>query len=92
MKCPFELPVKAIYLYTGAFGPQYRFDDSEGNELLSISISKEQADYIVQAINCHEKFKIASAKAYEGLCINDPDACDEAIKLLDELTKITERP
>lgn len=41
-------------------------------------------DFIVQAINSHEKYKTAYAKAYEGLCTNNLDACDKAIELLDE--------
>lgn len=49
--------------------------------------TKNDMDTIAHHFNCHEKFKIACGKAYEGLCTNDLDACDEAIKLIDEVTK-----
>ena len=54
--------------------------------------TKEEMDTIAHHFNSHEKYKIACARAYEGLCTNDPDACDEAIKLLDEITEEAGEP
>ena len=64
--------------------------DKDG-KYICFANTTEHRDSIIKAINCHEKFKIACARAYEGLCTNDPDACDKAIKLLNELTEITEK-
>ena len=64
--------------------------DEVGADVGTIKNTKTR-DYIIKATNSHEKYKIAIAKAYEGLCINDPDACDEAIRLIDEVTKEAEK-
>ena len=63
----------------------------DDNAFVCFANTTKDRDQIIKAINSHEKFKIACAKAYEGLCTNDLDACDEAIKLLNELAKITEK-
>ena len=63
----------------------------DDNAFVCFANTTKDRDQIIKAINSHKKFKIACAKAYEGLCTNDLDACDEAIKLLNELTKITEK-
>lgn len=55
------------------------------------TFTKDDMKEIAHNFNNYEKYKIACAKAYEGLCTNDLDACDEAIKLLDELTQITKK-
>ena len=56
MECPFELPVKTKEVGTLIINGEIVFDvvDNRGN---SLTYSKEDADYIIQAINSHEKFK-----------------------------------
>ena len=89
MECPFELPVKAIHLYTGAFGPQYRFEHGQyGNKLFSISISKEQADYIVQAINSHEKLVDVCRNALTSLAITKLPRLDDGVASDNDIIKI----
>ena len=84
MNCPFNLPVKKID--SKEPGSLWIVIDKIGI-IISFPLKDFEADYIVTAINSHEKYKIACAKAYEGLCTNNLDACDEAIKLLDEITE-----
>lgn len=85
MEYPFELPVRKIP-DSKEFEGLWVVVDKAGM-IISFPLKDFEADYIVQAINSHEKYKIACAKAYEGLCTNDFDACDKAIELLDELKK-----
>ncbi len=61
MECPFELPVVKK--------PDFDFDktglyrvESANTLFLSFSLKEDEVDYIVQAINCHEKFKTALEK------------------------------
>ena len=57
MKCPFDLPVKKVKSNIGTY---YVIENRTGAEReIGFDLPKKQADYIVQAINSHEKFKIA---------------------------------
>lgn len=52
--CPFELPVKKRKQpEKGGF---YKIKDAQ-QKLVACGMNKDEADYIVQAINSHEKFK-----------------------------------
>ena len=53
-KCPFELPVKPEMM-------RYRETDLELYRIhkLVFPYTKEEVDFICQAINCHKKFKTA---------------------------------
>lgn len=88
MECPVQKDL-SCQNYKGV--DIYRIIDASGCTIATGLIEKN-VDYIVQTINSHEKYKIACAKAYEGLCTNDLDVCDEAIKLLDEITKEAGEP
>lgn len=58
MKCPFELPVRKSQrpAYHPAYLGNYYFLHKKG-EIIAKDLSSDEADYIVQAINSHEKFK-----------------------------------
>lgn len=59
MECPFELPVKVGL--TGSLlakhRHQYTIIDNKMKYNIALYLTEDQADYIVQAINSHEKFK-----------------------------------
>lgn len=87
MECPYKTPLELKF---STLMSMWLIKDAEDNVVL-FDLSEEQGIYIVQAINSHEKYKITCAKAYEGLCTNDLDACDAAIILLDKITKEAEK-
>ena len=55
MECPFELPVKKAVTHVTEAGCKYQVQIATGKRALAAFLTKDEADYIVQAINCHEK-------------------------------------
>ena len=63
MKCPFELPVEA---HISSVDSDMRYiTGSNGFPFICGDINTEYADYIVQAINSHEKLVKALKENYE---------------------------
>ena len=54
---PFELPVKKTVTHATEAGVKYQVQVVEGKRALAAFLTKEEADYIVQAINSHELHK-----------------------------------
>jgi len=59
MKCPFEIPVKKVVTHVTEVGVKYQIQITEGKRALAAYLTKDEADYIVQAINSHEKLEEA---------------------------------
>jgi hypothetical protein len=55
MECPFELPVRSYKRPDGFC----RIRGNNGRAICKDIAEKDEADYIVQAINCHEKLREA---------------------------------
>ena len=75
MKCPFELPVKAEI---SPVDPDLRYVASVDRSKIGYIFGdcyKDYADYIVHAINSHEKFKAALEKIWHTEVHDDKD-CD----------------
>ena len=53
MKCPFELPTKKEVTHVTEAGVKYKV--IAGTLVIAAFLSKSEADYIVQAVNSHEK-------------------------------------
>ena len=70
MKCPFELPVTKIYSQIlCCFG----ISDKVRNVIVD-SVSEDEADYIVHAINSHKKLEKACDHAYGFMiCVTNLD-------------------
>ena len=52
MECPFELPIRSHKSNDGFF----RIRGNNGHAICKDIVEEDEADYIVQAINSHEKF------------------------------------
>ncbi len=57
MKCPFDLPAKREFTHVNEAGVKYKV--VIGERAIASYLTKDEADYIVQAINCYEKYKTA---------------------------------
>ncbi len=62
MGCPFELPAKREFTHVNEAGVKYKV--VIGERAIASYLTKDEADYIVQAINGYEKFKEACDHAY----------------------------
>jgi len=73
MKCPFELPVKKTVTHVTEAGVRYQIQLTEGKRALAAYLNKEEADYIVHAINNYESMKefieeTDNAESYREWC------------------------
>ena len=75
MKCPFELPVEKEVTHVTEAGVKYKV--IAGTLVIAAFLSKSEADYIVQAVNSHEK--LVNALQYVAKREN-PDKEDELIR------------
>jgi len=57
MECPFELPVKKAVTHVTEVGCKYQVQTKAGKRALAAFLTKDEADYIVQAINSYEKIQ-----------------------------------
>ena len=69
MRCPFELPVKKKPDFNNK--DLFRVESADGL-FLSFSLKENEADYIVQAINCHEKLAKLLKDAQRYIRPKDP--------------------
>lgn len=83
MRCPFKLPVKKIV--KRPYANPY-IEDNEGKELCMCQ-DEVEADYIVQAINSHEKIVEACDHAYSFMiCVTNLDN-EENLKWQENVTE-----
>ena len=86
MECPFELPVKRVDYndsYTRAPLKNKGIVTADNITLIKL-IWPSYADYIVTAINSHEKLIKIKQISYEAICTGDQEASDKAIGLIED--------
>lgn len=85
MECPYKIPLKAYY---GTLSKMWMVKDAEG-KVIFFDISETQADYIVQAINSHEKL-IELLRYPYNLPMNEAGDYDENVKWKTEVEQALE--
>jgi len=85
MGCPFELPVKKTVTHVTEAGVKYQVQTVKGKRALAAFLTKEEADYIVQAINSHDKLIKIKQISYEAVYTGDQEASDKAIGLIEDI-------
>ncbi|KKL62610.1 hypothetical protein LCGC14_2183530, partial [marine sediment metagenome] len=63
MKCPYNIPLEAYY---GTLSKMWLIKDAEG-KVLFFDLTEAKADYIVTAINSHEKLAELAEDLRSGL-------------------------
>ena len=90
MKCPFKLPIKKVVTHVTEAGVKYQVQIVEGKRALAAYLTKDEADYIAQAINDHEgREKLAEAcdHAYSFMiCVTNLDN-EENLKWQENVTE-----
>ena len=82
MKCPFETPVEAR---ESSADPDLRYIASKNTVcFICGDVNKKYANYIVHAINSHEKLTKIMQISYEAICTGDQEASDKAIGLIED--------
>jgi len=84
MKCPFELPLEVYY---STMGEMWLVKDGKGN-IIWHQLTEQQADYIVHAINSHEKLVETLRNVSTSLAITMLPKLDENVASNDEIIKI----
>lgn len=81
-ECPFKLPLKSKRIGTLHSGDAvYTAQDAVE---ASVETTKEKVDYIVLAVNSHEKLMRIQEISYEAICTGDQEASDKSIGLIED--------
>lgn len=85
MECPYNIPLKAKY---GKLSDSWFVENAKGI-VLFFDLTEQRADYIVQAINSHEKLVDVCRNALTSLAITKlPRRLDDIVATNDDIIKI----